>query len=78
MNQIVVDDAFRGKLHGLPARSEFRDPAGNVLGYFLSPESFYVMLDALEKSRQTDRAERERISKEQGGRSLKAILADLH
>ena len=77
MNRVVVDDVVREKLKGLPPRSEFCDPSGNVLGYFLSPESYDVMLDALEKARLADRAELERISKEKGGRPLQSILADL-
>ncbi len=77
MNRIVVDEVVRQKLEGLPARSEFCDPSGKVLGYFLSPESYDVMLDAFEKARLADREELERISREKGGRPLKAILAGL-
>ena len=36
-----------------------------------------MMLEALEKSQASDRAELDRISKEEGGRTIEAIFADM-
>jgi hypothetical protein len=77
MQRIVLDDQTRLKLRGLSGPTELCDSSGRPLGYFISPESYMKLLDALEGHQAADRAELERISKEPGGRSLQAILADL-
>jgi hypothetical protein len=77
MERIVLDEQTRSKLNGLRSPAEFCDSAGKQLGYFLSPDLYARMLDALYRDEDVDPAELDRIANESGGRSLQAILADL-
>jgi hypothetical protein len=76
MSKVIVDDELRAKLNGLNADTEFCDPNGQPLGYFISPDEFRRLQYARAAARHTDE-EVERLRQQTGGRPLADIWKDL-
>jgi hypothetical protein len=76
MSKVIVDDELRAKLNGLDSDTEFCDPDGKPLGFFVAAEDYkkmvYAWLDA-----QVSDEDLERASQETGGRPLAEIWKDL-
>jgi hypothetical protein len=77
MSKIVVDDELRRRLNGLPPATELCDPAGQTLGYLLSPEEYLKLRYAWEKQEAVDLAELERIAQEPEEWTLEEIWKEL-
>ncbi len=76
MNRIILDNETRSKFDGLRDHTALYDVSGRLLGYFTSPESYAILVEALDQMQPAIRAELEAVSSEAGGRELTAILAD--
>lgn len=74
MGRLVVDASFQAKLQNLKEQVELCDEQGRVLGRFLpfADLASYTDLEPQVSEEELDRRERE-----EGGRSLAEILADL-
>jgi hypothetical protein len=77
MTKVVVDASFGAKVAGLAGAVELCDESGRTIGYFRRATS------GTQPSRQRVKSpfseeEIERRRKEEGGRPLKDILADLN
>jgi hypothetical protein len=77
MQRIILDDEMRSKLNGLGARTALCDSTGQLVGFFITPESYAILVEVLDRFKAVDRAGLEAISSETGGRALSAIRADL-
>ncbi|MFL5341713.1 MAG: hypothetical protein ACJ8F7_16330 [Gemmataceae bacterium] len=76
MSKIIVDSALRARLNGLTSGTEFCDPGGQPLGYFVTPEDYDELVYARLRANVTE-TELAELRKQTGGRSLKEIMADL-
>ena len=72
MTQLTVDDATRSQFAAAQDRSEIRDRAGRLLGYFLPAIVGYEGPECPLTEEELDQ-----IQREGGGRPLSEILADL-
>jgi len=79
MSTVVIERALRAKLNGLNQELEFRDEAGNVIGYFLPPKLHEKLLYGWAKSQVTDEEleEARRDYREKGGLTTDQIVAHL-
>ncbi len=74
MTQITVDEDVARALHGIPGPAQLCDRNGRVLGLF-TPTFDPTLYEGLEP--QISEEELQRREAQLGGRSLRAILADL-
>jgi hypothetical protein len=74
MVKLTIDPDIRSKLHDLKERLQLCDETGKVLGYF-QPVVDPSMYEGVESP--TSKEELRRRSREEGGRPLADILADL-
>jgi hypothetical protein len=79
MSAVVIDSALRAKLNGLNQELEFRDEAGNLIGYFLPPKRHEKLLYAWAKSQVSDEEleEARRDYQKNGGLTTDQVLAHL-
>jgi len=76
MNKMVVDQTIRSKLQELGSTTQFCDESGHTLGYFIPASEHERLLYAWARGEFTD-DEIERARRQEGGFSLKDILAEL-
>lgn len=79
MKQVVIDKVVREKLNGLSEELALADSSGKTLGYFIPPEIYSRMLDALLSQEPTpEELEAGRLEyREKGGRTTAEVLAHL-
>jgi len=74
MTKLMVDETLPGRLAGLENPVELCDASGRVVGAFI-PAALRTFYDDMEP--QVSEEELKRRSREESGRSLAEILADL-
>jgi hypothetical protein len=76
MSKVIIDDELQAKLNGLKTDVELCDPAGQLVGYVISPDEYRRLLYLRASGRHTDE-DIQRLRRQTGGRPLAEIWKGL-